>query len=116
MPVCDDREHGRLPADTVQPPRLHTARGDVCGRTCRLPRGEGWKALGGQSCKYDTPTPMKLTLTDIHLPMRHAFTIAHGTTTVQHNLLVELSDGTHTGYGEGASSHAWAEYSAESMR
>jgi L-alanine-DL-glutamate epimerase-like enolase superfamily enzyme len=59
---------------------------------------------------------MKLTLRDLHLPMRHAFTIAHGTTTVQHNLLVELSDGAHTGYGEGASSHAWAEYSADSMR
>jgi L-Ala-D/L-Glu epimerase len=59
---------------------------------------------------------MRLTLHDIHLPMRHAFTIAHGTTVVQHNLLVELSDGAHTGYGEGASSHAWAEYSPETMR
>lgn len=59
---------------------------------------------------------MKLTLRDVHLPMRHPFTIAHGTTTVQHNLLVELSDGGHTGYGEGASSHAYAEYTADGMR
>lgn len=59
---------------------------------------------------------MKLTLRDIHLPMRHAFTIAHGTTTVQHNLLVSLSDGGHTGYGEGASSHAYAEFTAAAMR
>lgn len=59
---------------------------------------------------------MKLSLHDIHLPMRHPFTIAHGTTTVQHNLLVALGDGVHTGYGEGASSHAWPQYTAATMR
>jgi L-Ala-D/L-Glu epimerase len=59
---------------------------------------------------------MKLRLHDLHLPMRHAFTIAHGTTTVQHNLLVELSQDGVTGYGEGASSHAYKEFTAESMR
>lgn len=59
---------------------------------------------------------MKLTLRDLHLPMRHPFTIAHGTTTVQHNLLVELSDAGQTGYGEGASSHAYAEFTADAMR
>ena len=59
---------------------------------------------------------MKLRLHDLHLPMRHAFTIAHGTTTVQHNLLVELQDGGHTGCGEGASSHAYAQFTAEAMR
>ncbi len=59
---------------------------------------------------------MHLTLRDLHLPMRHPFTIALGTTTVQHNLLVELRDGEHTGYGEGASSHAYAEFTAEAMR
>lgn len=48
--------------------------------------------------------------------MRHAFTIAHGTTTVQHNLLVELRQGGVSGYGEGASSHAYAAFTAESMR
>lgn len=48
--------------------------------------------------------------------MRHAFTIAHGTTTVQHNLLVELTQDGVTGYGEGASSHAYAQFTAESMR
>ncbi|MFN0127221.1 MAG: dipeptide epimerase [Verrucomicrobiales bacterium] len=59
---------------------------------------------------------MHLSLRDLHLPMRHPFTIAHGTTTVQHNLLVELTDGDHTGYGEGASSHAYAEFTADAMR
>lgn len=49
---------------------------------------------------------MKLTLRDIHLPLRHPFTIALGTTTLQHNLLVELEHEGVTGYGEGASSHA----------
>jgi L-alanine-DL-glutamate epimerase-like enolase superfamily enzyme len=59
---------------------------------------------------------MKLILRDIHLPLRHPFTIALGTTTVQHNLLVELQHEGITGYGEGASSHAWRRYTAESMR
>lgn len=59
---------------------------------------------------------MKLTLRKIALPLRHAFTIAHGTTTVQENLLVALSDDGLTGYGEGASSHAYAAFTADSMR
>ena len=59
---------------------------------------------------------MELHLRDLHLPMRHAFTIAHGTTTVQHNLLVELREDGVSGYGEGASSHAYAEFTAGSMR
>jgi L-alanine-DL-glutamate epimerase-like enolase superfamily enzyme len=59
---------------------------------------------------------MKLSLYDIRLPMRHPFTIALGTTTVQHNLLVALEHEGHTGYGEGASSHAWYQYTPESMR
>ena len=59
---------------------------------------------------------MKLRLRDIHLPMRHPFTIALGTTTVQHNLLVELEQDGVIGYGEGASSHAYEEFTAASMR
>lgn len=59
---------------------------------------------------------MKLRLHDVHLPMRHAFTISLGTTTEQHNLIVELQDGAHAGYGEGSSSHAWYQYTPESMR
>jgi L-Ala-D/L-Glu epimerase / N-acetyl-D-glutamate racemase len=58
---------------------------------------------------------MELILRDLHLPMRHAFTIAHGTTTVQDNLLVELRENGVSGYGEGASSHAYA-FTVESMR
>lgn len=59
---------------------------------------------------------MELHLRDIHLPMRRPFTIAHGTTTVQHNLLVELRQDGFSGYGEGASSHAYQGFTAESMR
>lgn len=59
---------------------------------------------------------MQLTLRDIHLPLRHPFTIALGTTTVQHNLLVALTQDGVTGYGEGASSHAYEAFTAESMR
>jgi len=59
---------------------------------------------------------MRLTLTDLYLPMRHPFRITHGTTTVQHNLLVELQQDGESGYGEGASSHAYAAFTAESMR
>jgi L-alanine-DL-glutamate epimerase-like enolase superfamily enzyme len=59
---------------------------------------------------------MELILRDIHLPMRHPFTIALGTTTVQHNLLVELHQDGVSGYGEGASTHAYEEFTAPSMR
>jgi L-alanine-DL-glutamate epimerase-like enolase superfamily enzyme len=59
---------------------------------------------------------MELILRDIHLPMRHPFTIALGTTTVQHNLLVELRQDSVSGYGEGASTHAYEEFTAPSMR
>jgi L-alanine-DL-glutamate epimerase-like enolase superfamily enzyme len=59
---------------------------------------------------------MELILRDIHLPLRHAFTIALGTTTVQHNLLVELRQDGVSGYGEGASSHAYSGFTAETMR
>lgn len=51
---------------------------------------------------------MQLVIRDIHLPMRHAFTITHGTTVVQHNILVELSQDGVVGYGEAAPSHAYA--------
>lgn len=59
---------------------------------------------------------MELHLRDIHLPMRHPFTIALGTTTIQHNLLVELRQDGVSGFGEGASSHAYEAFTAESMR
>jgi L-alanine-DL-glutamate epimerase-like enolase superfamily enzyme len=59
---------------------------------------------------------MKLSIRDLRLPMRHPFTIAHGTTTVQHNLLVELEQDGVTGYGEGASCDAYPEFTADSMR
>ena len=55
---------------------------------------------------------MELILRDIHLPMRHPFTIALGTTTVQHNLLVELRQDGVSGYGEGASTHGYEEFTA----
>lgn len=58
---------------------------------------------------------MDLILRDLHLPMRHPFTIALGTTTVQHNLLVELRQDGISGYGEGAGSHGY-DVSIESMR
>jgi L-alanine-DL-glutamate epimerase-like enolase superfamily enzyme len=59
---------------------------------------------------------MKLILRDVHLPLRHPFTITHGTTTLQHNLLVSLTDGAHTGYGEGASSRTHAIANVPAMR
>jgi len=59
---------------------------------------------------------MKLILRDLALPLRHPFTIAHGTTTVQENLLVELREDGISGYGEGASGDAYKAFTAESMR
>ncbi len=59
---------------------------------------------------------MQLILHEIALPMRHAFTITHGTTIVQRNLVVELRQDSVSGYGEGAPSKAYPRYSVESMR
>ena len=59
---------------------------------------------------------MKLVIRDIHLPLRHPFTIALGTTTVKHNIVVALTDEGVTGYGESASSEAWKQYTPEGMR
>ncbi len=45
---------------------------------------------------------LQLTLHPVELPLRHAWTIAHGTRTAQLNLIVALhdTDTGHTGYGE----------------
>ena len=59
---------------------------------------------------------MRLTLREIDLPLRHAFTISVGSISVQRNLLVELSDGDFTGYGEGASGSAFTAFTAAGMR
>jgi L-alanine-DL-glutamate epimerase-like enolase superfamily enzyme len=59
---------------------------------------------------------MDLQITDLHLPLRHPFTVAHGTTTVKHNLLVALTQDGVTGYGECSSSSAYGNYTPASMR
>lgn len=59
---------------------------------------------------------MELRLRDLRLPLRHAFRIAHGTTTVQHTLLVELRQGGQSGYGEAAPGQAYAAFDVASMR
>jgi L-alanine-DL-glutamate epimerase-like enolase superfamily enzyme len=43
---------------------------------------------------------IKLTTHDFELPLRHVFSISRESTSVQPTLIVELSDGTHWGYGE----------------
>lgn len=43
---------------------------------------------------------MKLTTHTFDLPLRHTFTISRESTDVQPTLIVELNDGTHSGYGE----------------
>jgi L-alanine-DL-glutamate epimerase-like enolase superfamily enzyme len=63
-----------------------------------------------------TKENMQLQLRDLHLPLRHPFTISLGTTTIQHNLLVELTQDGVSGYGEGASADAFPEFTADSMR
>ena len=43
---------------------------------------------------------MQLTTHPFELPLRHVFTISRGSVRVQSTLIVELTDGTHRGYGE----------------
>jgi L-Ala-D/L-Glu epimerase len=45
---------------------------------------------------------MEMILHDIELPLRHTFTIAHGSSSVEHDLVVELRDGNVRGFGETA--------------
>lgn len=58
---------------------------------------------------------MQLRLRETSLPLRHPFTIALGTTTVQNTLLVELEEDGITGYGEAAPGLAYSEFTVESM-
>lgn len=59
---------------------------------------------------------MQLTLREIDLPLRHPFTIAVGSISVQRNLLVTLGEGGCTGFGEGASGSAFTAFTAAGMR
>jgi L-alanine-DL-glutamate epimerase-like enolase superfamily enzyme len=43
---------------------------------------------------------IRLATHDFQLPLRHVFSISRESTSVQPTLIVELSDGTHRGYGE----------------
>lgn len=43
---------------------------------------------------------MKLRIHTFHLPLRHTFSIAHGSRDVTHSLVVELSEGSYSGFGE----------------
>lgn len=43
---------------------------------------------------------MQLKIHTFELPLRHTFTISRGSVNVQPTLIVELTDGTHHGYGE----------------
>lgn len=43
---------------------------------------------------------MQMIIHEIRLPLRHSFTTAHGTTNEQQGVIIELSDGGLSGYGE----------------
>ncbi len=57
---------------------------------------------------------MDLHLHVVPLRLRHRFTVAHGSTDLQHNLIVELRDGEHRGFGE-ASTIGYYQNSAYGM-
>ncbi len=59
---------------------------------------------------------MRLVVRDLHLPLSHPFTTAHGTLLAKHNLLVELHDGGLVGYGEAAPSLAYPQFTAGTIR
>lgn len=58
---------------------------------------------------------MQLIVHDFRLPLRHTFTISRESTDVQPTLIVELSDGTHRGFGE-ATTNAYYGATLERMR
>lgn len=58
---------------------------------------------------------MKLLTHAFDLPLRHTFTISRESTSVQTTLIVELTDGTHRGYGE-ATTNTYYGMTLEKMR
>jgi L-alanine-DL-glutamate epimerase-like enolase superfamily enzyme len=58
---------------------------------------------------------VKLLTHEFDLPLQHSFTISRESTTVQPTLIVELSDGTHQGYGE-ATSNSYYGMTLENMQ
>lgn len=59
---------------------------------------------------------MKLIIHEIKLPLRHTFTITHGSTDVQDNLIVELREGEISGYGEASTVHGYYGVTPEGMK
>ncbi|MCA9231114.1 MAG: dipeptide epimerase [Planctomycetales bacterium] len=58
---------------------------------------------------------MKLSTHCFELPLKHTFTISRESTDIQPSLVVELSDGTHSGYGE-ATTNSYYRVTLDSMR
>jgi L-alanine-DL-glutamate epimerase-like enolase superfamily enzyme len=58
---------------------------------------------------------VKLSTHAFDLPLRHTFTISRESTSVQQTLIVELSDGQHSGYGE-ATTNSYYGMTLENMR
>lgn len=56
--------------------------------------------------EFPTISPMKLTLHPITLQLKETFTISRGSYSERQALIVELNDGTHSGFGE-ASEHSY---------
>ena len=57
---------------------------------------------------------MKLTIRSFDLPLKHPFTISRETTTTQPTVIVELSEGGHSGFGE-ATTNAYYGVTTESL-
>src|SRR5687768_14828830 len=58
---------------------------------------------------------IKLSTHSFDLPLRHVFSISRESTSVQPTLIVELSDGTHSGFGE-ATANKYYSATVELMR
>ncbi len=59
---------------------------------------------------------MKLFIHRVQLPLRHTFTISHGSTDVQESLIVELCEGDIRGYGEATQSDGYYRVTCEGMQ
>jgi L-alanine-DL-glutamate epimerase-like enolase superfamily enzyme len=59
---------------------------------------------------------LNLSYKNLDLKLKEPFTIARGTKETAHNVLVELSDGKHTGYGEAAPNRRYNEDAAKVKR
>ena len=108
MPSCPGARQPIQPSDTVTRRRFFITSGAaLLAAGCASPSAGHKQATAvqkGTGVAVSHRSPLKLTLREFDLPLKHAFTISRGTQRVARILIVELAQDGTCGYGEGPES------------